>query len=197
MKKYSDYLTEAYNGKVYPFKIGIAGQIADDMADQLETALKKFGVQNCTPGKKTPIQERPLDFPALQNEEVTYYECEVTYPTHTEMLQEYLGYQLGIPQSHIVVRNPNEPQELYQEVDQGAPYETKLTKEEMSPADPSAQKEVGGSRVMDLLKELETASKESTARFSGKAIELPEEGATDKKQMDATADIGTKSPIGS
>ena len=197
MKKYSDYLTEAYNGKVYPFKIGIAGQVADDMADKLETALKKFGVQNCTPGKKTPIQERPLDFPALQNQEVTYYECEVTYPTHTEMLQEYLGYQLGIPQSHIVVRNPNEPQELYQEVDQGAPYETKLTKEEMSPADPSAQKEVGGSRVMDLLKELETASKESTARFSGKAIELPEEGATDKKQMDATADIGTKSPIGS
>jgi len=197
MKKYSDYLTEAYNGKVYPFKIGIAGPVADDMADQLETALKKFGVQNCTPGKKTPIQERPLDFPALQNQEVTYYECEVTYPTHTEMLQEYLGYQLGIPQSHIVVRNPNEPQELYQEIDQSAPYETKLTKEEMSPADPSAQKEVGGSRVMDLLKELETASKESTARFSGKAIELPEEGATDKKQMDATADIGTKSPIGS
>ena len=47
MKKYSDYLNEAYNGKVYPFKIGIAGQIADDMADQLETALKKFGVTNC------------------------------------------------------------------------------------------------------------------------------------------------------
>ena len=117
MKKYSDYLNEAYNGKVYPFKIGIAGQIADDMADQLETALKKFGVTNCSPGKKTPIQERPLDFPALQNQEVTYYECEVTYPTHTEMLQEYLGYQLGLPQSHIVVRNPNEPQELYQQVD--------------------------------------------------------------------------------
>ena len=196
MKKYSDYLTEAYNGKVYPFKIGIAGDNTG-IADKLETALRKFGVQNCTPGKKTPIQERPLDFPALQNEEVTYYECEVTYPTHTEMLQEYLGYQLGIPQSHIVVRNPNEPQELYQEVADEDPYVAKLATPEMSPADPSAQKGVGGSRVMDLLKELETASKESTARFSGKAIELPEEGATDKKQMDATADIGTKSPIGS
>ena len=191
MKKYSDYLTEAYNGKVYPFKIGIAGDNTG-IADKLETALRKFGVQNCTPGKKTPIQERPLDFPALQNEEVTYYECEVTYPTHTEMLQEYLGYQLGIPQSHIVVRNPNEPQELYQEVDQNAPYETKLTKEDMGGE--SAQKDVGSNRVMDLLKELETASKE---RFTGKAIELPEEGAPDKKQMDATADIGTKSPIGS
>ena len=101
MKKYSDYLNEAYNGKVYPFKIGIAGQIADDMADQLETALKKFGVTNCSPGKKTPIQERPLDFPALQNQEVTYYECEVTYPTHTEMLQEYLGYQL-VYHNHIL-----------------------------------------------------------------------------------------------
>lgn len=196
MKKYEDYLNEAYNGKVYPFKIGIAGKVADDMADQLETALKKFGVTNCSPGKKTPIQERPLDFPALQNEEVTYYECEVTYPTHTEMLQEYLGYQLGLPQSHIVVRNPNEPQELYQQVDQNAPYETKLTKEEMQPADPEAQKQAGENRVMDLLKELEIARKERDNPVAATKESFSTE-SNDIKQMDATADIGTKSPIGS
>tara|TARA_Y100000389_G_scaffold32134_1_gene27314 strand:- start:6673 stop:7257 length:585 start_codon:yes stop_codon:yes gene_type:complete len=194
MKKYSDYLNEAYNGKVYPFKIGIAGQIADDMADQLETALKKFGVTNCSPGKKTPIQERPLDFPALQNQEVTYYECEVTYPTHTEMLQEYLGYQLGLPQSHIVVRNPNEPQELYQQVDQGKPYEVKLTKEEMESE--SAQQDVAGNRVMGLLKELEVARKERDNPVAATKESFATE-ASDIKQMDTTADIGNKSPIGS
>ena len=188
MKKYSDYLTEAYNGKVYPFKIGIAGD-NKGIADKLETALRKFGLTNCSPGKKTPIQQRPLDFPALQNEEVTYYECEVTYPTHTEMLQEYLGYQLGLPQSHIVVRNPNEPQELYQEVDQGKPYEVKLTKEEMEQADPKAQDHVGANRVMDLLQELEVARK------SNEYSPIADVKAGDT--TDITDTEGTKSPVGS
>ena len=129
MKKYSEYLTEAYNGKTYEFKIGIAGD-NDGIADKLETALKKFGVTNITPGKKTPIQERPLDFPQLQNEEVTYYEATITYPTHAEALQEYLGYNIGKSQAHIMVRNMNAMQEVYQEVS-NEPYEVKLTKEEL------------------------------------------------------------------
>ena len=63
MKKYSDYLTEAYNGKTYEFKIGIAGD-NEGVADKLETALKKFGVTNVTPGKKT-ISKRSIDSPSL------------------------------------------------------------------------------------------------------------------------------------
>lgn len=188
MKKYSDYLTEAYNGKTYEFKIGVAGD-NEGVADKIETALKKFGVTNITPGKKTPIQERPLDFPQLQNMDVTYYEATITYPTHAESLQEYLGYNIGKSQSHIMVRNMNAPQEVYQEIEEG-PYEVKITKEDMGGE--SAQDEVGNNRVMELLKELEGVKNENT-NSPVDSVKVDAE----QKQMDATADIGTKSPIGS
>jgi len=187
--KFNEYLTEAYNNKQYEFKIGVAGD-NEGLADKMETALRKFGLVNLTPGKKTPIQERPLDFPQLQNMEVTYYEATITYPTHAESLQEYLGYNIGKSQSHIMVRNMNAPQEAYQEVKDNAPYDIKLTKEDMGGE--SAQKDVAGTRVMDLLKELESVRSERT----NSPVESVKADA-EQKQMDATAEIGTKSPIGS
>jgi len=156
MRSFKEILTESK--KTYEFKIGIAGELEEGMTDHLETSLKKFGLSNMTSGKKTPIQERPLDFPQLQNMEVTYFEATVEYPTTVQVLQEYLGKCCGIDQSHIIVRNMNDPREEYQETKDDAPYETMLTKEDMGGE--SAQESVGGNRVMDLLKELETARKE-------------------------------------
>ncbi len=156
MRSFAQILTESK--KTYEFKIGIAGEIPEGFADRLETGLKKFGLNKLSSGKKTPIQERPLDFPQLQNMEVTYFETELEYPTTTQVLQEYLGKCCVIPQSHIIVRNPNEPQELYQNEKEDTVYEPILTKEDMGGE--NAQKSVGENRVMDLLKELEKARKE-------------------------------------
>ncbi|MGY8864227.1 MAG: hypothetical protein ACKVJK_01225 [Methylophagaceae bacterium] len=153
---FEKFLIEAK--KVYPFKIGIAGVLPENCEDMLKTCLEKYGVNNMTSGKKTPIQERPLDFPQLQNMEVTYFETELNYPTTSQVLQEYLGQCCNIDQSFIIVRNPMEPQEQYQEETQDSEYVAKLTTEELESVD--GQKEVGNNRVMDLLKELETARKE-------------------------------------
>ena len=157
MRSFTEILTESK--KTYEFKIGVAGNCPDDCVDKLETALKKFSVINMTSGKKTPIQERPLDFPQLQNMEVTYFEAEVEYPTTSQVLQEYLGKCCGIDQSYIIVRNMNDPREEYQKLKDTAPYESMLTKEDMGGE--TAQEDVAGNRVMSLLKELETARKEN------------------------------------
>jgi hypothetical protein len=156
MKRLSDYLSESK--KVYPFKIGIAGTLPEGTPDHLKTMLEKFGVQSFSKGKKTPIQERPLDFPNLQNQEVTYFEVELTYPTTDAVLQEYVGSVCSVPRSHIVVRNPNTPLERIQNAEENSEYEPLLSKEELGGT--SAQQMAGQSRVMDLLKELETARKE-------------------------------------
>jgi hypothetical protein len=156
MRSFKDILLESK--KTYEFKIGIAGDCPQECVDMLETALKKFNVTNMTSGKKTPIQERPLDFPQLQNMEVTYFEATVEYPTTSQVLQEYLGKCCGVDQSHIIVRNMNDPREEYQEAKDDEPYEAMLTTEELGGE--SAQEDVAGNRVMDLLKELETARKE-------------------------------------
>ena len=154
---FEKFLTEAK--KVYPFKIGIAGELPEGCEDMLKTCLEKYGVNNITSGKKTPIQERPLDFPQLQNMEVTYFEAEVEYPTTSQVLQEYIGRCCGLDQAYIIVRNANDPREEYQETKDDAPYEAMLTKEDMGGE--SAQDNVAGNRVMDLLKELEIARKEN------------------------------------
>lgn len=156
MKSFVEILTESK--KVYPFKIGVAGELPDGCKESIETCLKKYGIESMSAGKKTPIQERPLDFPQLQNMEVTYFEVDLNYPTTPQVLQEYVGKCCGIDQSYIIVRGANENQEMYQEEADDAEYEVALTKEDMGGE--SSQGDVGTSRVMDLLKELEVARKE-------------------------------------
>ena len=185
MKTFAEYLVESE--KVYSFKIGVAGELPEGFESALETSLKKFGVKNMTPGKKTPIQERPLDFPQLENVDVTYYEVDLHYPTTSQVLQEYVGQCCNISQSHVIVRNPNEPQELYQQEKDETEYTAKLTVEDMGGE--SAQDNVGTAKVMDLLKELETARKERSNNYIGDA------------PVGESKDIGesenTKSPVGS
>jgi hypothetical protein len=165
MKSFTEYLAESK--KVYSFKVGVAGELPEHFEDMMETGLQKFGVGKMSTGKKTPIQERPLDFPQLENMEVTYYEVDLMYPTTSRVLQEYLGSVCSVPQSHIIVRNPNEPQEEYQEEKTDAEYTAMLTQEDMGGE--SAQENAGPNRVMDLLKELESARKERNNDYVGEA----------------------------
>ena len=138
-------------------------------------------------GKKTPIQERPLDFPQLSNCEVTYYEAGLNYPTTPQVLSEYIAQCCNIDRSNIIVRNVNEPQEMYQSLKDDGPYEVKLETEDMG--GDSAQDNVGSNRVMSLLKELETARSE---RESDPLQDVkPGEGA------DITDKENTVSPVGS
>jgi hypothetical protein len=160
MRSFHEILNESK--KTYSFKIGLAGELPEGVADRLETALQRFGVINMTTGKKTPIQERPLDFPNLQNTEVTYYEAELQYPTTDAVLQEYIGHSCTIPASHVRVRNANSPLVVDElEKDKNEPYEALLTKEHIDAV--SAQQDVGQNRVMDLLKELEKEQKQRNA----------------------------------
>ena len=156
MRSFTEVLTESK--KTYEFKIGVAGPLPESFTDRLETCLRKYNISNITSGKKTPIQERPLDFPQLSNMEVTYFELAVEYPTTSQVLQEYIAKCCGCDQAHIIVRNANDPREEYQEMDDKTPYVSKLETEDMGGE--SAQDSVAGSRVMSLLKELETAQKE-------------------------------------
>lgn len=186
MKSFAEYLIESK--KTYKFKIRVAGELPEGFEDRLEMNLKKYELINMSSGKKTPIQETPLDFPQLHNMEVTTYEVEVKYPTTSYVLKNYLSLNCSLHESYIVVKGENDPLEEIQQVkgDEG-PYETLLTKEDMGGE--SAQQNAGQSRVMDLLKELEAARKE---RDSDPIAGLK---AGESKTMDDTVNL--KSPIGS
>ena len=55
---FEKYLNEAK--KIYEFSIGVAGELPEGFADELESCLQRFSVASFGAGKKTPIQERTL-----------------------------------------------------------------------------------------------------------------------------------------
>jgi hypothetical protein len=112
MSTFKDYLTEST--KSYDYKIKVAGTIADDFKNRMETALQKFELAKMSAGKKTPIMTMPLDFPMLSNEEVTIFDVTTNYPVAVNTLKEYLADYMNMNASLIVVRKPGEPTEEYQ-----------------------------------------------------------------------------------
>jgi len=186
MKNFRDYLTESK--KTYNFKIRVAGELPESFEDRLEMNLKKYDLVNMSNGKTTPITEKPLDFPQLQNMEVTHYEVEIGYPVTSHVLERYLVDNCVIPHSHIVVRGEFDPVEEQQpETEEEKPYEALLNTQDMGGE--SAQDLTGSNRVMDLLKELEDARKERDND--------PLDGVPQGESKDIDDKINTKSSIGS
>ena len=156
MSTFKDYLTES--AKSYDYKIKVAGQIADDFASKLESALAKFEVSNMSAGKKTPIMTLPLDFPQLSNEEVTIFDVTTNYPASSNVMKEYLSDILRVPATHIVVKKPGEPTEQYQDdmqVAKKSEYANKLLDLEYKDAPKVNAEDFHSSKAnMSLLKEL-------------------------------------------
>lgn len=122
---FKKYLAEA--SKQWDFVIKVCGDVMEDnTADRIEGALKKWDVSNFSAGKKTPIQNVPLDFPHKSNCEVTIYETTLNYPVTKNELGVYLSSLLNISQNDIVIRVPGEPYEEYQAETENKPYESKL-----------------------------------------------------------------------
>ena len=156
MSTFTQYLAES--SKSYDFKIKVAGQLPDDFASKMETALAKFEVAKMSAGKKTPIMTMPLDFPHLSNEEVTIFDVTTNYPASSNVMKEYLSDYLGVNASKIVVRKPGEPTEEYQDqmqVAKNSEYKNKLLDIEMTDSPKVNAEDFHSTKAnMSLLKEL-------------------------------------------
>ena len=181
MSTFKDYLTES--AKSYDYKIKVAGEVADDFASKLESALAKFEVANMSAGKKTPIMTLPLDFPALSNEQVTIFDVTTNYPASSNVMKEYLSDILRVPATHIVVRKPGEPTEEYQDqmqVAKNSEYKNKLLSLDYQDAPKVKGEEFHSAKAnMGLLKELLKDRKENKDQPKEKEnIQTKEEGST-------------------
>jgi hypothetical protein len=157
MKSFKELLTEST--KTYKFKIRVAGEVPEGFVDRMKASLAKYEVIKLSAGKRAPITAKPADFPRLQNMEVTHYEAELKYPVTAHVLEHYLVDNCRIPHSYLIVRGEGDPVEAQQEeAADNKPYEALLATEDMGGE--SAQADVGGERIMSLLKELEMSRKE-------------------------------------
>jgi len=192
MSTFTQYLTEA--AKSYDYKVKVAGTIADDFKNRMETALQKFELAKMSAGKKTPIQSMPLDFPALSNEEVTIFDVTTNYPVSVNVLKEYLADYMNVNASMIVVRKPGEPTEEYQDqiADAGkSDFANKLAsvEEKFEKHPVKGEEHFGDKHNMSLMKELLKTRDRNLGEI--------EKGTDNKTQKQVPTEVDTKtgSPI--
>ena len=194
MSTFTKYLTES--SKSYDYKIKVAGDIGKEFATRMETCLQKFEVSKMSAGKKTPIQSLPLDFPALSNESVTIFDVTTNYPASAMEMKEYVGTYMNVPQTHIVVRKPDEPTEEYQEQMATAAkseYKNKLQDIEMSDAPKVNAEDFHSTKAnMSLLKELLKNRKAEPHKIDGGKAADDIKGITTKEDEKADSPL-TKS----
>jgi hypothetical protein len=194
MSMFKDYLTES--AKSYDYKVKVAGDISDDFASRMETALQKFEVAKLSSGKKTPIMTLPLDFPALSNESVTIFDVTTNYPVAPSVMKEYLADYMNMNSSLIVVRKPGEPTEEYQadmQIGQKSEYANKLLDVEMKDAPKvKAEEHFGDKYNMSLMRELLKSKKDKD-----QVPAMPDEDNKNKaeKKLQDKEEKGTPSPL--
>ena len=154
MSEFSTYLTET--SKQYDYRIKVAGDSEKNFSSRMEQALAKYEVAKLSAGKKTPIQEHPLDFPQLKNHEVHIFDLQTNYPASPREIKEYLADYMKMSPAMIVVKHPNAPEEEYQaDMNSKTEYQNMLQTIEMGGASDKKAEEFHSTKAnMSLLKEL-------------------------------------------
>jgi hypothetical protein len=187
MTDFKQYLAEST--KEYNYRIKVAGDLSEDFGSKLETVLKKYEVKTLSKGKKTPIQEMPLDFPHLKNEAVTIFELTTMYPASVFELRTLVADSMRLHPNQLVVRKPGEPTEEYQEeikakAEKKSEFKSVLQDVEYKDAPKVKADEIYGDRAnQSLLKELLKARKEIEFAAKPKVEQEVQKNESDKKNI--------------
>jgi len=193
MSLLKQYISESV--KTYKFKIKIAGDLREDTMEKMTAAMKKYDCDGIGKGKRTPIQETPLDFPEMKNTHVTIFDIECRYPVTSHVLTQYLSEKLSMSASCIRVRNPGEEAEI--ELNSLALGHKSSTEALLNQPyeNSNNQNLVGDKRNIDFLKEL-SQFKHEGEEYKGVNDELLAKTAP-KEKLTVDVNVGTTSPIGS
>ena len=187
MKTFREYLAECK--KLYSFKIKVAGELPENFESDIKERLEKYKVITFEKMSTTPVQKVPLDFPHLENKEVTIYDVVLEYPvTSPEIVSEMAG--IGINDDCFRVRGSGEPSEIDQITMQVEPTgDAVLNDSTYSETEKIKHKDYFGNDFnRGFLKDLEKTAKER--KKEGQQVEYKLE----KPKHDKT---GAKSALGS
>jgi hypothetical protein len=112
MKNLKDYLTESK--KTYSFRIKVAGPLSEGFAEKVKSCLGKYDCVKFDKSAETPITKTAFEFPELANIEVTVFEAECNYPVTPHEITTMIKTSTGLNDTHLRVRNVNEPFEFDQ-----------------------------------------------------------------------------------
>jgi hypothetical protein len=139
MKNFKDYLAESE--RTYNYRIKIVGDLPTGFLNLLKSKLDQFDPEKIGAEKSTPIQAKPADFPAFENEKVTSLDVMLRYPAIEPQIKQ-IARLLGLDENKIIMQTV-----AYD--DNNADYQKKLEEQPESllddtdyPADDAKQKEL-------------------------------------------------------
>jgi hypothetical protein len=187
MKTFKEYLSESK--KTYGFRIKVAGPLPEGFEDKAKSKMGKYGCGKFEKVASTPIQKTALEFLDLSNIEVTVFECECSYPVTPQQVQIDVHESTGISNTHLRVRNVNDPFEQAEPVE-GPSGKALLNDSELKDAEKIKHKEnFGNEFTAAFLKDIAKVSKERTKENNQGEYKMPKAPKQDK--------AGTKSALGS
>ena len=192
MKSFKEYLTESK--KVYEFKVKIAGDCPKDCTEKIKLALSQYQLESCSGGKRTPIQERQVDFPEHANVNVTVFEVCTCYPATSLQIKNSIAETLRMSGALIKVRNAMEERELA--INNANAVKSGKSVLEADYEKEDNQKLVGDKHTMSLLKEL-GKRKKTAEQYTGVNDAILAKKSPSEKSAKNNTTINTKSPVGS
>jgi hypothetical protein len=98
MKNFKEYLSESE--RTYNYRIKIVGDTPSGLVKALEEKLQQFDLVKMGDVKTTPVQAKPADFPAFENDRVSSMDVEFRYPAIEPQIQQ-IAQLLGLDPNRI------------------------------------------------------------------------------------------------
>ena len=106
MKKFQEYLAESE--RTYNYRIKIVGETPPGFIKDLEEKLKQFDIVKISDVKTTPVQAKPADFPAFENDRVSHMDVEFRYPAIEPQIQQLAQLLMFDPNRIRMLTTPYE-----------------------------------------------------------------------------------------
>jgi pyruvate/2-oxoglutarate dehydrogenase complex dihydrolipoamide acyltransferase (E2) component len=101
MKNFKDYLTESE--RTYNYRIKCVGDLPSGFYNELKSKLAQFDPMTVGELKSTPIQAKPADFPAHENEKVNSFDVVLRYPAIEPQIKQ-IARLLGFDPNKIIMQ---------------------------------------------------------------------------------------------
>jgi hypothetical protein len=101
MKNFKDYLAESE--RTYNYRIKMVGDLPSEFYNSLKGKLSQFDPLKIGSIKTTPIQAKPADFPAFENEKVTSFDVMLRYPAIEPQIKQ-IARLLGFNENKIIMQ---------------------------------------------------------------------------------------------
>lgn len=184
MPSLKDYL--ANTERRFAYRIKTVSELSDEAFVLVDRVMAKYNPLEIGTIQRTILQKNPIDFPNM-NAEVLLFDIVLGMPASTSVLHHELVSALGLPEKFLVVRAPNDPNEIEAQrlealgeidaeaAEQGLARAALLPDETYAEADHKADDLYGSAynvRFTDYLKRIADEKREAIAKVASAASPL-------------------------